>query len=522
MNRGGNVVRYAGEQIFEQANANINKNVWGTVVYNVRAYGAKGDGSSDDTAAIRKTIDSMSSPFGTLLIPDGTYIISSEIDILDKVTNLICYGTIKSVSDFTLGSKKACMYIKGSGIRGNLKIDCNNNGVNGLYLEGNNNEIHLDVSNIIGQPQTTNGLQSGFYLVGNENRLSVYGENISHGMAGVSESVPRLMTIENGSERNNITSAIGNNVALGIVINDKDNTIEYLDLDGGDSNGDWNGVYMLAPSDNIVIKNAVFRNWRQQMITAKNNGVLVGSVSAFNCSDSVLGLENASNIVVNEVQVHNSDDLSVYLLWLRPDNTLSKDVTFKNVTMRTYCRSDAAGAIIQAEAGALNNFSLSDFDIRVVYTAGKQKSLGKHTLGDRVDYRNGKITLEDTTGALTSSDAFPFTLPVSLDTTKISFWTDIMLICEGNQVLRIVNAIQEPVAVKGYRARVDIGPYLINEDQTLTYPVQVYSTSAPITGTWQRSSIVWNITPTASGNIGWVCITAGSPGTWKTFGVIGP
>lgn len=46
------------------------------------------------------------------------------------------------------------------------------------------------------------------------------------------------------------------------------------------------------------------------------------------------------------------------------------------------------------------------------------------------------------------------------------------------------------------------------------------ATSAPTTGTFQVGDIVWNTTPAASGTIGWVCVTAGSPGTFKTFGAI--
>jgi hypothetical protein len=44
--------------------------------------------------------------------------------------------------------------------------------------------------------------------------------------------------------------------------------------------------------------------------------------------------------------------------------------------------------------------------------------------------------------------------------------------------------------------------------------------AAPTTGTWVVGDIVYNSTPAASGNIGWVCTTAGTPGTWKTFGAI--
>ena len=43
---------------------------------------------------------------------------------------------------------------------------------------------------------------------------------------------------------------------------------------------------------------------------------------------------------------------------------------------------------------------------------------------------------------------------------------------------------------------------------------------APTAGTWVRGDTVYDETPTASSFIGWVCTTAGTPGTWKTFGAI--
>lgn len=47
-----------------------------------------------------------------------------------------------------------------------------------------------------------------------------------------------------------------------------------------------------------------------------------------------------------------------------------------------------------------------------------------------------------------------------------------------------------------------------------------YSSAAPTTGTWARGDIVFNNAPSAAGKIGWVCTTAGTPGTWKAWGVI--
>lgn len=44
--------------------------------------------------------------------------------------------------------------------------------------------------------------------------------------------------------------------------------------------------------------------------------------------------------------------------------------------------------------------------------------------------------------------------------------------------------------------------------------------SIPTTGTWEIGDTAMNRTPTAAGYLGWVCVTAGTPGTWKGAGLI--
>lgn len=44
--------------------------------------------------------------------------------------------------------------------------------------------------------------------------------------------------------------------------------------------------------------------------------------------------------------------------------------------------------------------------------------------------------------------------------------------------------------------------------------------AAPTSGAYARGDIVYNNAPSASGKVGWVCVTAGTPGTWKPFGAI--
>ena len=57
---------------------NVQKPGWPGQVYNVRAYGAKGDGNTDDTAAIQAAINA-SLPSGVLYIPPGFYLVGQLV-----------------------------------------------------------------------------------------------------------------------------------------------------------------------------------------------------------------------------------------------------------------------------------------------------------------------------------------------------------------------------------------------------------------------------------------------------------
>lgn len=50
--------------------------------------------------------------------------------------------------------------------------------------------------------------------------------------------------------------------------------------------------------------------------------------------------------------------------------------------------------------------------------------------------------------------------------------------------------------------------------------IAIEASAAPVAGTWVVGDTVKNTTPVAGGFIGWVCVTAGTPGTWKGFGTI--
>lgn len=46
---------------------------------------------------------------------------------------------------------------------------------------------------------------------------------------------------------------------------------------------------------------------------------------------------------------------------------------------------------------------------------------------------------------------------------------------------------------------------------------ETWAAAAPIAGAWKRGDVTWNTTPSSGGPPGWVCTTAGTPGTWKAM-----
>ena len=47
------------------------------MVFNVREYGAAGDGTTLDTAAFQRTVDEASRAGGTVLVPQGEYVVGT-------------------------------------------------------------------------------------------------------------------------------------------------------------------------------------------------------------------------------------------------------------------------------------------------------------------------------------------------------------------------------------------------------------------------------------------------------------
>ncbi|MDR2119532.1 MAG: glycoside hydrolase family 55 protein [Tannerella sp.] len=86
---------FAGNFSFSQnKNTNIEPYPESVDVVSVTAFGAKGDGKTDDTQAFQKAMDSFGTRGGTVYIPRGTYLLEGALNVPQAVT---LKGSIESV-----------------------------------------------------------------------------------------------------------------------------------------------------------------------------------------------------------------------------------------------------------------------------------------------------------------------------------------------------------------------------------------------------------------------------------------
>lgn len=97
-------------------------------------------------------------------------------------------------------------------------------------------------------------------------------------------------------------------------------------------------------------------------------------------------------------------------------------------------------------------------------------------------------------------------------------------VSSGNGYIRIyltTSSLPSPAPI------LTLGSFFLSNEQTGFLPRYIpgrktaYGTSAPTVGTWSAGDTVYHTSPIAGGFMGWICTVAGTPGTWKTFGAIG-
>ena len=138
-----------------------------TLVVNVKDKGAKGDGQTDDTAAIQAAIDAIGGTKGTVLVPEGVYMIDAvdnRLHLKDDMTLKLADGAVlkaipndsKKYSLLTI-SGVANVWVTGGTLEGDRDQHKGKSGEWGTGLRITKAAEHITVTNLVSRKMWGDG-----------------------------------------------------------------------------------------------------------------------------------------------------------------------------------------------------------------------------------------------------------------------------------------------------------------------------------------------------------------------------
>jgi hypothetical protein len=270
-------------------------------------------------------------------------------------------------------------------------------------------------------------------------------------------------------------------------------------------------------------------------ITVKATGeVNIGSAASGNAVLNVYGTINATNIVADNriertapLQFQSTSASSIYGLGLEwNDSVTSRQFIMMAGPDRLWStesidlgpnQSYYLNGMVALSAGTLGNTiinsSLQSVGILQNLTVSGDTTLGVVTTNN--------ITLNGETPSIITSTGIAAEGSISLTVQQQkTFYSDSTQINVGDVSLQT-----KPVKVFG-----PLSVNINNPDPSLQFSVNgdvsiggkrfTNGSQAPTEGVFNIGDMCWNTNPTPTGYVGWICITAGTPGQWAPFGLI--
>jgi hypothetical protein len=480
------------------------------LIFNVKDYGAVGDGTTDDAAAFQLWANAVCQYGGTGVIPatDNGYKINTKVQFLPS-SNLApdLPGSDLHFSDM------APVYIRGPGARvtagaamtsmfefifdtSDTDIAPFRSKVEGVAFDGANlatAAIKSDYS------MHMEYVGNSFYRLSRGIEYTGYGVFLAkHNVFKCSYGIYLLggggdSTIESNDfyTAANSTSCIwlgywGGNLTIANNV--------FTNADGHTGNY---GVQMLGSSA------AASEEIRHNVISANE---FCGLGTAIRADGKATGNRNVWNIVIDRNHVTPYGASNPGQLLAAIDCT---DFTVTNNHVNSV-------RLIDASTSAFDLTRCDRFDIRANAIGAVTTHGAQFTDCTSLLFENNRMT---DIGKGSTGNSFVVIWGSATATTRI----------RGNLFAQssssyAQNGVSETTGVNGTICErnefVTVGVPYVKVGAASVLREESYGTAAPSTGTHLVGAVVWNSAPAASGTMGWVCTTAGTPGTWKTFGAV--
>ena len=465
---------------------------------NVKWFGAVGDGVTDDTDAIQRAID-----LGKSVLIVGNYCYSNTINITNSI-DIHIDGMLKYIGGYALSNPHF-----------NVSAD-SVNFYNGIF-DGN-----FDIGSIIQFDTTTTGgsvtnskfknllsktelgSASGDFacivMKGTECRVNncKFNDIVNTDAVTTNDSFPRAITIT-GS--NNFVSNIeATNTQCVVTTTGNRNRISSIKA----YNISDNGVYYGGTYN--YISDIYFKDMKDEPIVfigGSNNTVerITIDNSDTDYKFNAIGFQNATNCTINGLYIPITAKCA-NLLKARIGNTQSSfhinDIQ-ASVSSVHYSFNFVVGN---------TDYTISNSKIEIVKQSGFDSD--RVLSGGSCKLLNVDFIINSKPGYTTSVSYLYFSgvdrlksYGSSIEHNVGGYSRDVPWALSKSHMLSFSNTWGQTLIMSGYPV-----------------PKEVYLDSIPTTGIWSLGDKIIKMTPTAGGNIGWVCTVAGTPGTWKAFGTI--
>jgi hypothetical protein len=463
-------------------------------------YGADGSGTGDSTTALQAALDYAATQSGGCVhLRAGRSFACSQISVPAGVT-LWCDGATLIRSAYAGASQGMVRLQAGSRVTGVLRIDGNAASVTGVGSTDSHYAVEVQGDNVLIEAADISGFTTGYcYHIQVTNAdfcrvRELRSTSASYAAIRLTSNTGTLKLFEVGD-------VVAINPAFkGFVFNGRGGNA--VDVDG------------------LAVETIWFRRFWCDTNTTQDasNGFQIDS------GDSDPGVTATSTVIrvgrlhVGEMfcrgfrsdgaKIQHTRYASIGTMFSQPSSALSG-----RAALRAWCPNMKIGSIECTERiiaygniriDELNYIGSGDRAIEIFGMLGERAWIGDLRIGNST-ISSSPIRVSRGTNRLVHLEAYDSTSQSPLAVSSPA---------PDNQIFFSVG----PGVLRAHANNTITNS--TDNDRVHRPPRQVRRTAAPTTGTWDVPDICWNTTPSATGYVGWVCVTAGTPGTWKGFGQI--
>lgn len=448
----------------------------------VKDFGATGDGVTDDTAAIQAALNFAAVNGGAVYLPQGTYKITSALQVTSNKVSIFGCGVDASVIE-----AYSCSGIKIV----TPSLDRNTQFFEDFSLVGGSGTVgsHVAIESIL-PAGGTHGIQSrdGLHF----NRIKIFNWNQGFVISDTWESSIQLCKFQK------VTNPIefGTYSMVWRVLNN------FMVYEDGDSYGGSADAYAInctgEVAEELVIQGNQFFGFDRGInsSSATNNIFLNVIANDFSSVEYCVALNTVQLLFRcegNYFETRASNGVGIYIAQQNSE-LLSQNVIHSNNFINNNPANTNTIGILTGASGTsfawrndiqFNLFTgFTGFDIALLGQPGKTNISNNRceSIGTTASIKVGSVQA----GA-----------PVTISQN----W------CRKNILVDDSSNITDGTLL------------LYQNTESNTYQAW-RKTAAPTTGTWRKGDIVYNSDPATTEYIGFVCVSAGTPGTWLGFGQI--